>query len=125
MDGQKTARMGTKYVQDNVGIFLDFLTPELYLIEIVRTKDRTNRGIEPKYYLMDIAIEVDDNKSYKFEAKCVEDETVSECFVPQSKNDELVKLFKSGNKVNFKIGNLDLYFSLSGFLKHLAEYQDL
>ena len=35
MDGQKTARMGTKYVQDNVGIFLDFLTPELYLIEIV------------------------------------------------------------------------------------------
>lgn len=69
MDGQKTARMGTKYVQDNVGIFLDFLTPELYLIEIVRTKDRANRGIEPKYYLMDIAIEVDDNKSYKFEAK--------------------------------------------------------
>lgn len=117
MDGQKTARMGTKYVQDNVGIFLDFLTPELYLIEIVRTKDRTNRGIEPKYYLMDIAIEVDDNISYKFEAKCVEDETVSECFVPQSKNDELVKLFKSGNKVNFKIGNLDLYFSLSGFSK--------
>ena len=117
MDGQKTARMGTKYVQDNVGIFLDFLTPELYLIEIVRTKDRTNRGMEPKYYLMDIAIEVDDNKSYKFEAKCVEDETVSECFVPQSKNDELVKLFKSGNKVNFKIGNLDHYFSLSGFSK--------
>lgn len=73
--------------------------------------------MEPKYYLMDIAIEVDDNKSYKFEAKCVEDETVSECFVPQSKNDELVKLFKSGNKVNFKIGNLDLYFSLSGFSK--------
>ena len=62
MDGQKTARMGTKYVQDNVGIFLDFLTPELYLIKIVRTKDRTNRGMEPKYYLMDIAIEVDDNK---------------------------------------------------------------
>ncbi|MDY6247645.1 MAG: hypothetical protein SPL83_10460, partial [Succinivibrio sp.] len=51
------------------------------------------------------------------EAKCAEDETVSECFVPQSKNDELVKLFKSGNKVNFKIGNLDLYFSLSGFSK--------
>lgn len=117
MDGQKTARMGTKYVQDNVGIFLDFLTPELYLIEIVRTKDRTNRGMEPKYYLMDIAIAVDDNKSYKFEAKCAEDEAVSECFVPQSKNDELVKLFKSGNKVNFKIGNLDLYFSLSGFSK--------
>lgn len=117
MDGQKTARMWTKYVQDNVGIFLDFLTPELYLIEIVRTKDRTNRGMEPKYYLMDIAIEVDDNKSYKFEAKCAEDETVSECFVPQSKNDELVKLFKSGNKVNFKIGNLDLYFSLSSFSK--------
>lgn len=109
--------MGTKYVQDNVGIFFDFLTPELYLIEIVRTKERTNRGMEPKHYLMDIAIEVDDNKSYKFEAKCVEDETVSECFVPQSKNDELVKLFKSGNKVNFKIGNLDLYFSLSGFSK--------
>ncbi len=78
MDGQKNSKNGTKYVQDNVGIFLDFLTPELYLIEIVRTKNRTNRGIEPKYYLMDIAIEVDDNKSYKFEAKCVEDETVSE-----------------------------------------------
>lgn len=62
MDGQKTARMGTKYVQDNVGIFLDFLTPELYLIEIVRTKDRTDRGMEPKYYLMDIAIAVDDKK---------------------------------------------------------------
>lgn len=116
--------MGTKYVQDNVGIFLDFLTPELYLIEIVRTKGRPDRGMEPKYYLMDIAIAVD-NKSYKFEAKCAEDETVSECFVPQSKNDELVKLFKSGNKVNFKIGNLDLYFSLSGFSKAFSRASSL
>lgn len=87
IDGQKTARIGSKYTQNNVAIFLDFLSLDLYLIEIIRTKDVPDRGMEPKYYLMDIAIAVDDNKSYKFEAKCAEDETVSECFVPQSKND--------------------------------------
>jgi hypothetical protein len=52
-----------------------------------------------------------------FEAKCAEDETLHECFVPQSKNDEIIRQFKKGNEVNFKIGEFDLYFSLSGFSK--------
>lgn len=117
IDGQKTARIGSKYTQNNVAIFLDFLSPDLYLIEIIRTKDVPDRGMEPRYYLMDMAIAVDNKNRINFKAKCAEDETLDECFVPQSKNDELVKLFKKGNEVNFKIGDFDLYFSLSGFSK--------
>jgi len=66
---------------------------------------------------MDMAITVDNKNRINFKIKCAEDETLDECFVPQSKNDELVKLFKKGNEVNFKIGDFDLYFSLSGFSK--------
>ncbi len=117
IDGQKTARLGSKYTQNNVGIFLDFLSPELYLIEIIRTKDVPDKGMEPKYYLVDMSIAVDNKYSINFEAKCAEDETLHECFVPQSKNDELIRQLKKGNEVNFKIGDLDLYFSLSGFSK--------
>lgn len=117
IDGQKTARLGSKYTQNNVGIFLDFLNPELYLIEIIRTKDVPDRGMDPKYYLADMTIAVDNKYSISFEAKCAEDETVHECYVPQSKNDELIRQFKKGNEVNFKIGDFDLYFSLSGFSK--------
>ena len=117
IDGQKTARIGTKYTKNNVAIFLDFLSPDLYLIEIIRTKDVPDRGMEPRYYLMDMAIAVDNKHRINFKAKCVEDETLDECFVPQSKNDELIELFKKGNEVNFKIGDFDLYFSLSGFSK--------
>ncbi len=117
IDGQKTARIGSKYTQNNVAIFLDFLSPDLYLIEIIRTKDVPDRGMEPRYYLMDMAIAVDNKNWINFKAKCAEDETLDECFAPQSKNDELVKLFKKGNEVNFKIGDFDLYFSLSGFSK--------
>ena len=117
IDDQKTARICTKYTQNNVAIFLDFLTPDLFLIEIFRTKDVPDRGMEPRYYLMDMAIAVDKKNRINFQAKCSEDETLDECSVPQSKNDELIELFKKGNKVNFKIGDFDLYFSLSGFSK--------
>ncbi|MBQ8023771.1 MAG: hypothetical protein IJ254_05850 [Succinivibrio sp.] len=116
-DGQKTARLGSKYTQNNVGLFLDFLSPELYLIEVIRTNDIPDRGMEPKYYLTDMTIAVDNKYSISFEAKCAEDDTLHECFVPQSKNDELIRQFKKGNEVSFKIGDFDLYFSLYGFSK--------
>lgn len=70
-----------------------------------------------KFLSVDMTIAVDNKYSISFEAKCAEDDTLHECFVPQSKNDELIRQFKKGNEVNFKIGEFDLYFSLSGFSK--------
>ena len=69
IDGQKAARIGSKYTQNNVAIFLDFLSPDLYLIEIIRTKDVPDRGMEPRYYLMDMSIAVDNKNRINFKAK--------------------------------------------------------
>lgn len=114
-DQQTKSHIASQSADSSFLLIFDFIAPDLYVIELYKDKAEPTQQSEPNFFVSSASVFDDDNLIGNYQSKCAELEEYYECFLPQAKNNEIVKNFKRGNSLRILISGADLNFSLNGF----------